>query len=107
MSNNTELSVTENSNELIDWIENAITKNYFKYHEYENFSNIQEIGSGSFGKVCRVNWKSSPGYLALKSFFDLNHITAKEIVYEVINYNINIFFVYLCNIRYIQIKNSI
>ena len=81
MSNNTD----GNSNEW-DWIEEAIAKNYFKYYEYEYFNNIQEIGSGGFGKVYRANWKNSLGCLALKSFFNLNNITAKEIVNEVIKY---------------------
>ena len=75
---------TEDSNEWINWIEEAISKNHIKYYEYEHFSNIQEIGCGTFGKVYRVNWKNSHRYLALKSFFNLNGITVKEIVNEVI-----------------------
>ena len=66
--------------EWINWIEEAIDK----YYEYENFKNIQEIGSGAFGKVFRVNWKNFENYLALKSFFNLNNVTVKEIVNEVI-----------------------
>ena len=80
MSNN---KVAENS-KWINWIEEAIAKGHIKYYEYEHFSNIQEIGCGTFGKVYRVNWKNSHGYLALKSFFNLNGITVKEIVNEVI-----------------------
>ena len=76
--------VAENSNEWINWIEEAISKNHIKYYEYEHFSNIQEIGCGAFGKVYRANWKNSHRYLALKSFFNLNGITVKEIVKEVI-----------------------
>jgi len=68
----------------INWIEEAIAKNYFKYYEYDQFSNIKEIGSGSFGKVYRATWKNSHKDLALKSFFNLNNITVKEIVNEVI-----------------------
>ena len=45
MSNNAEFKVTENS---INWIEEAIAKNYFKHYEYKNFSNLQEIGTGGF-----------------------------------------------------------
>ena len=86
MSNNTELKVTDDPNEWTNWIEGAIEKNYFKYYDYKHFSNIQEIGSGGFGKVYRVNWKNSHRYLALKSFFNLNNLTAKEIVHEVIIY---------------------
>jgi len=84
MSKNTEFNVTENSDEWINWIEEAITKKHIKYYEYEHFSNIKEIGSGSFGKVYRANWKSSPKQFALKSFFNLNYFTIKEIVHEVI-----------------------
>ncbi|GBC49695.2 kinase-like domain-containing protein [Rhizophagus irregularis DAOM 181602=DAOM 197198] len=87
MSNNTESNIpvnfTENSNnEWINWIEEAIAKDYFKYYELNHFSNFQEIGFGGFGKVYRANWKSSPNYLALKSFFNFNNVTIKEIVKE-------------------------
>ncbi|GES88021.1 kinase-like domain-containing protein [Rhizophagus clarus] len=69
-------------NEYINWIEEAINKKHIKYYEYENFNNIEEIGSGSFGKVYRANWKNSHSYLALKSFFNSNDVTIKEIVNE-------------------------
>ena len=90
---------TENTDESINWIEEAIVEKYFKYYKPEYFSNIQEVGSGSFGKVFRANWKKFQQYLALKSFFNLNSITVKEIVREVIkkynmqidNYNWNYF----------------
>src|SRR6266498_5365579 len=84
MFNNIEMQDPENANEWINWIEEAITKNYIKYYEYDHFSNIQEIGSGGFGKVFRSNWKNFENYLALKSFFNLNNVTLKEIVNEVI-----------------------
>src|SRR5438045_9169661 len=74
----------ENTNEWINWIEEAIDKQHIKYYEYENFKNIQEIGSGAFGKVFRANWKNVQHHLVLKSFFNLNNITVKEIVNEVI-----------------------
>ena len=83
MSNNTEIEATDNSNEWINWIEEAIAKNYFKHYEYKHLSNIQEIGSGGFGKVYRANWKNSNQYLALKTFFKLDNATVKEIVDEV------------------------
>src|ERR1043165_7976694 len=72
------------SNEWINWIEEAISKKHIKYYEYHHFSDIQEIGSGNFGKVYRANWKNSHRYFALKSIFNLNHITFEEIVNEVI-----------------------
>ena len=73
----------ENTNEWINWIEDAISKEYFRYYEHKHFSNIQKIGTGGFGKVYRANWKNSEQYLALKSFFNIDDITAKEIVHEV------------------------
>ena len=78
-NNNIELEVTGNSNEWINWIEDAISKNYFKYYEFKNFNNIQEIGSGSFGKVYRAKWKNSEQYFALKTFKTINDTTVKNI----------------------------
>ena len=78
MSNN-----IESSNEWVNWIEEAISKKHIKYYEYHYFSDIQEIGRSNFGKVYRVKWKNSHEHLALKSFFNINHITVKEIVNEV------------------------
>src|ERR1044072_2239271 len=84
MSHNTEFTVTENSNEWIKWIEEAISKRLIKYYEFEYFNNIQEIGFGGFGRVYRANWKDPYKYFALKSFHTFNNATAKEIVHEVI-----------------------
>ncbi|CAB4398736.1 unnamed protein product [Rhizophagus irregularis] len=72
----------ENIDEWINWIEEAISKKHMKYYEFEDFKNIQEIGYGAFGKIFRANWKNFDHYLALKSFYNLNNITLKEIVYE-------------------------
>jgi serine/threonine protein kinase len=94
MSNNIEFNVSGNSNEWVNWIEEAITKNYFKHYEFKHFSDIQEIGSGGFGKVYRANWKNSDKYFALKSFFNLNNATVKEIVNEVIIIYLKIFYLY-------------
>jgi len=87
MSDIIEIPDTENMNEWTDWIEVAIKNEYLKYYEFKNFSNIKEIGSGGFGKVYRANWKNFGNYLALKSFFNFNNITLKEIVREVISKN--------------------
>ena len=84
MSDNKQIHNTENTNEWINWIEEAIVKEHLKLYEYNQFSNIQEIGSGVFGKVYRANWKNLEKNFALKSFFSLNNITMKEIVREVI-----------------------
>ncbi|PKK65559.1 hypothetical protein RhiirC2_785979 [Rhizophagus irregularis] len=74
---------TKNSNEWISWIESAIAKEYFKYYEYRNFSNIQEIGSGNLGKVFRANCTDFKEYIVLKSFYNLNNVITKEIVREI------------------------
>src|ERR1043165_9020879 len=71
---------SDNSNALI---EEAITTYCFKYYECKHFSDIQEIGSGTFGKVYRAKWKNSEQYLALKAFSVLDNAVAKEIVREV------------------------
>ncbi|CAB5387564.1 unnamed protein product [Rhizophagus irregularis] len=76
MSNNIEI-------EGINWIEEAISKKHIKYYEYEYFYNIKEIGTGGFGKVCRAKWKHSNKYLALKSFYNFNDATVKEVVHEI------------------------
>src|SRR5436190_2698292 len=69
-----EIQDTENENEYewINWIEEAVSKGYLKYYEYKDFRNIEEIGSGGFGKVFRAKWKNFENYLALKYFFNLN-----------------------------------
>ncbi|RGB39530.1 kinase-like domain-containing protein [Rhizophagus diaphanus] len=77
------ITVTGDSyNECINWIEEAIDKKHIKYYEYNHFNNIEEIGSGSFGTVYRAKWKNSHSYIALKSFFNLNNVTIKEIINE-------------------------
>jgi hypothetical protein len=81
MSNNIKM---QDTNEWVNWIEEAINKKYFKFYEYNQFNNIQHIGTGGFGKVSRANWKNTGKQFALKSFFCLDNITVKEIVREVI-----------------------
>ncbi|PKY27109.1 kinase-like protein, partial [Rhizophagus irregularis] len=65
--------------EWVNWIEEAILKKHIKHYEYENFSNLEKIGTGGFGEAYRAKWKRSK-ILALKS---LNNATAVEkIVHE-------------------------
>jgi hypothetical protein len=93
MSDNTKIEVTDNSNELTGWIEEAIAKDYIKQYDYKNFSNIEEIGSGKFGKVYRANLKNLGQYVALKYFFKINSTAIKEIIREVIiKYNRTVYF---------------
>jgi hypothetical protein len=74
---------SKNSRE-INWINDATSKNYLKYYEFNNFTNIQEIGSGNFSKVYRANWKNSHKCIVLKSFSSINSVTVKETLYEVL-----------------------
>uniref|UniRef100_U9UBR8 Protein kinase domain-containing protein n=1 Tax=Rhizophagus irregularis (strain DAOM 181602 / DAOM 197198 / MUCL 43194) TaxID=747089 RepID=U9UBR8_RHIID len=83
MSDNIESEIINNSNKWINWIEVAISEDYFKYYDFKNFSNIKEIGSGGFAKVYRANWKNSNQYFALKHFFKPDDAAVKEIAHEV------------------------
>ena len=71
-------------NEWINLIEEAISKKHIKHYKYKEFKNIQEIGTGGFGKVYRANWKNSHQYFALKSLLNINDVVIKELVHEVI-----------------------
>jgi hypothetical protein len=82
MSNNAEL--INNLNDWNKWIEEAISNKLIKYYEFDQFYNLQEIGSGGFGKVYRANWKNFHKHYAIKSFFNINGAIAKAIVHEVI-----------------------
>ncbi|EXX63956.1 Cdc15p [Rhizophagus irregularis DAOM 197198w] len=79
---NIEMQDTENINEWINWIEESIDKEHLNYYEYNQFNNFKEIGAGSFGKVFRANLKNLEKNFALKSFFNINNATMKEIVRE-------------------------
>jgi hypothetical protein len=68
----------------IEWIENCIKERSIKYYEYNEFNDIKKIGSESFGKVYRANWKQNEKCLALKSFSP-DSATVKQIVEEVCN----------------------
>ncbi|POG73474.1 kinase-like domain-containing protein, partial [Rhizophagus irregularis DAOM 181602=DAOM 197198] len=69
-------------NEWINWIEETIANKHIKYYEYKYFSEIQEIGIGGFAKVYRARWKMTGKYFALKTFYNFEKISVKEIVNE-------------------------
>ncbi|GBB88264.1 hypothetical protein RclHR1_01480029 [Rhizophagus clarus] len=83
MSHNTEIGTINNTNEWINWIEEAISKKYIKYYEYENFYNIKEICSDEIGKFYRANWKNPYKHLVLRSFTNFDNETVKEIFREI------------------------
>ncbi|EXX65641.1 Ste7p [Rhizophagus irregularis DAOM 197198w] len=64
------------------WVKEAISKKHIKSYDYKYFSNIQEIGTGGFGKVSRAMYKNSEQYLALKSFINLDNTTLEELSRE-------------------------
>ncbi|CAB4388466.1 unnamed protein product [Rhizophagus irregularis] len=72
---------TKNTNKWVNLIEETISKENYRFYEQKHFSNIQKVGTGGFGKVYRASWKNSQ-YFALKSFFNLDDVIAKEIVHE-------------------------
>ena len=77
------MQATNDSNEWINWIEEAVSKKHIKYYKYKDFRNIEKIGNGNFGKIYRANWKNSEQYFALKSF-NLDSTNIKEFVHEVV-----------------------
>ncbi|CAB4414046.1 unnamed protein product [Rhizophagus irregularis] len=99
-----------NSNEWIDWIEDAISKDLIKYYDFKYFHNIKEISSGSFGKVYRANWKNLRKTFTLRTFYNFNKIIAEEIVNEItlqrkVNFHKNI--IHLYGITKVGNKNNL
>jgi hypothetical protein len=70
-----------NENDWFIWLEEAIKKGHIKFYKYDQFKNIEIIGSGGFGIVFRANWKNTGTTFALKGF--KNDMAAKEIINEV------------------------
>ena len=67
---------------IFNWLRARSRKKHINFHDNNEFQIIQRIGSGSFGKVYRANWKGQNAVAALKSFRNDNLIL-KEIVAEV------------------------
>ena len=64
------------------WIERYMKEEKVNYYEFNEFSNIEEVGNGIIGKMYKANWKQSEKCVILKSF-NLDNAIVKEIVYEV------------------------
>ena len=84
MSKETKETELKESNIYIDWLEKSINDEYINYYNYLEFKNLNPLGSGSYGRVFRANWKNTDGIFALKTFNN-DKITLKEIVNEVCN----------------------
>jgi hypothetical protein len=44
------MQTTNDPNEWIEWIEEAVSKKFFKYYEYKDFHNKKIIGKGGLWK---------------------------------------------------------
>jgi hypothetical protein len=53
MFNDTEIQLDNNSDKLINLIEEAISRKHIKYYEYKHFHNIEKIGNDTLKKVYR------------------------------------------------------
>ncbi|GBC07944.1 hypothetical protein RclHR1_00780024 [Rhizophagus clarus] len=73
--------MAKNSKDLISWLNYSISEEHIRYYEYSDFTNIQQIGKGSYGNVACVNWKNSNRLFAIKSFNNKEE-TIKEVVKE-------------------------
>ncbi|RGB35179.1 kinase-like domain-containing protein, partial [Rhizophagus diaphanus] len=82
MSKVTKETDLKESNIYIDWLEKSINDEYINYYNYLEFKNLNPLGSGSYGRVFRANWKNTDGIFALKTFNN-DKITLKEIVNEI------------------------
>ena len=51
---------------LYDWIDMKIRDNDIIYFEYNEFSNMERVGEGTFGIVNRADWNSYGIKIALK-----------------------------------------
>ncbi|CAG8843128.1 15446_t:CDS:2, partial [Gigaspora margarita] len=64
-----------------DLIQKCLVEGQIKFYEYTRFKDIEMIGEGGYGKVCRATFKDNEITIALKSFKG-NHVSIKEIVNE-------------------------
>jgi hypothetical protein len=88
MSDNIKMHDTENKNDWINWIEEAVNKNQLKYYEYKEFNNFSRNWYWKFRKSLSCKLEK---FRKTFSFFSLDNITVKEIVCEVIYCAINLF----------------
>ncbi|GBB95585.1 hypothetical protein RclHR1_02570019 [Rhizophagus clarus] len=73
---------TKDLNYYKDWLEDLISEENIKLYTYLDFVNIKPIGSGAYGNVVRASRKNYNRFFALKSFFNNDEQTLKEVVKE-------------------------
>lgn len=84
-------------------MEQLIKEENLTYYEYNEFINIEEIGSKLVDKIYKANWKQDEKPIVLKSF-SLNDGTIKEIVSEVCKESFFFGFEFVC--RCVGIYNT-
>lgn len=73
------------SNECVNWIEEAILNKHLEYYKFEEFKNIDSVGTyDNVGITYRANWKNWRQFLGLKNLIYINDDTVEELVNEVI-----------------------
>uniref|UniRef100_U9US96 Protein kinase domain-containing protein n=1 Tax=Rhizophagus irregularis (strain DAOM 181602 / DAOM 197198 / MUCL 43194) TaxID=747089 RepID=U9US96_RHIID len=69
--------------ECVNWIEEAISNKYLEYYKFEEFKNIESVGTcDNVGTTYRANWKNWRQIFGLKNLFYINDTTVKELVNE-------------------------
>ncbi|CAB4445521.1 unnamed protein product [Rhizophagus irregularis] len=66
------------------WIEKKLENEYIRYFKYDEFSEIVEIGRGSFGKVSKANLTNTGLVVALKTIINKNSNELNEVDDEII-----------------------
>ena len=69
-----------------EWIDKKIKDGDIHYFEYNEFSNLEEVGQGAFGVVYRADWKNCGVKVALKTLKirTYNHSINDKFLKEVI-----------------------
>ncbi|RGB40293.1 kinase-like domain-containing protein [Rhizophagus diaphanus] len=82
MSDNIESEIINNSNKWINWIEVAISEDYFKIMISKISVILKKLVLEVSQKFIGQNWKNSNQYFALKHFFKPDDAAVKEIAHD-------------------------
>ncbi|GBC07361.1 hypothetical protein RclHR1_07400008 [Rhizophagus clarus] len=75
--------MSSSNNVYVNWIEEAISGNFFQYYKFEDFKNVEQIGTcDNVGNVYRANWKNWRQFFGLKHLNVIKDIAVKELVNE-------------------------
>jgi hypothetical protein len=73
------------TNEYVNWIEEAIYKKIIDHYKFEDFKNVEKVGIyDDVGITYRANWKNWRQSFGLKSLIYIKDIAVKELVNEVL-----------------------